>query len=121
MVTGELEAVLLTVAVPVRLPAEAGENSMPNEVACPAASVTGKEMLVCEKPVPETEILDTDTLALPLFVKVTVCVEFVPVVRLPKFMDVGDAESVRTGATLVPDSETTTGDVGELLINERFA
>ena len=120
IVSGEVDAVLVTVAIPVRLPAEAGENSMPKEVDCPAARVTGSATLEWENPVPETEMLDTDTLAFPLFVSVTVCVELVPVVKLPKLKDVGDAESCRTDATLVPESGTTSGEVGELLVSDRF-
>ena len=82
--SGELEALLVTVAIPVMLPAEAGSNCTPNEVDCPAATVTGRATLVAVKPDPVTVILEIDTLELPVLLSVTVCLELVLVFKLPK-------------------------------------
>ena len=121
MVRGELVAVLVTVAVPVRFPADVGANSIPKEVDCPAASETGSATVVCENPVPDIAMLETATLELPVLVTVTDCVELVPVIRLPKFIEVGEAESCKMEATLVPERGTTSGEDGELLDSERLA
>jgi len=48
---------------------------------------------------------------------VTLCVALVPVVRLPKLNEAGEAESWRTVATPVPLSGTTSGEFGVLLTN----
>jgi hypothetical protein len=121
MDNGELEAVLVTVALPVKLPALVGSKTTLKDVDCPAASVTGTATPELENPVPLTAMLETLTLELPVFVTATVCVVLVFVVTLPKFTDAGDAESCRTGATLVPDRATTTGEEGELFVSERLA
>ena len=65
--------------------------------------------------------LERETLLFPEFVTVTVCVVLVPVVVLPKLSEVGEAESCKTGATLVPLNVTTNGELGELFTSERFA
>jgi len=58
-----------------------------------------------------------ETLALPVLEMVTLCVALVPVVRLPKASDAGDAESWRMFETPVPLSGTTSGEFGVLLIS----
>jgi hypothetical protein len=120
MVIGELEALLVTVALPLRLPVLVGSKATLNEVDCCAASVS-EVIPEVEKPEPLAVTPEMLTLALPVFVTVTVWLVLVLVFTLPKFTDVGEAESVRTGATLLPDNATTVGDVGELLVNERLA
>ena len=53
---------------------------------------------------------------MPVFVRVTLCVALVvPVLTLPKLSEVGEAESCYTCATPVPDKDTATDGVGELL------
>ena len=90
---GEFVAVLTTVTLPGRLPVEAGANVTLKEVDCPAARLTGSVIPLVLKPVPVALICEMETLEFPLFEIVTLCVALVPVVRLPKLSDVGDAES----------------------------
>jgi hypothetical protein len=67
-----LDALLDTVAVPEMVPALVGANTKLNVVDCPAASVSGRVKPVGENPAPVALMLETDTLALPVFVRVTV-------------------------------------------------
>jgi hypothetical protein len=120
-VSGELVAVLVTVAVPVRVVAEVGAKTTLKEVDCPAARVRGRDRLAGVNPVPDTAMLETVMLELPEFVRVTDFVEVVPVVKLPKLRLLGEAESCSTEATLEPETGTTSGEVGELFTRERFA
>lgn len=71
MTKGELEALLVTVAVPERVPALAGSNTTLNEADCFAARVKGRLIPEEEKPEPLTAIFETVTPALPVFVRVT--------------------------------------------------
>ena len=112
---------LVTFTLPVRLPALVGSKTTLKDVDCPAASVIGRVIPEVEKPVPLAAMPEMLTLALPVFVTVTVWLVLVLVVTLPKFNDVGEAASVTTGATLLPDNATTTGDVGELFVSDRLA
>ena len=87
--SGELAALLTTVMLPERLPVVAGANFALITVDCPAAKVTGSANGVVLNPVPLTLIAETETLELPVFVRVTLCVALVPVVRLPKSSEEG--------------------------------
>ena len=91
--SGELLALLETVTLPERLADLVGANVTPKEVDCPAARVIGSAKLLALNPVPLTLICETDTLELPVFDSVTVCVPVLPVVTLPKLSEVGDAAS----------------------------
>ena len=86
-------ALLTTVTLPERLPADAGANLTVKEVDCPTARLSGNTTPLVLKPVPLALTCEMDTVEFPLFVNVTVCEALVPVVRLPKLSDVGDAES----------------------------
>lgn len=55
-----------------------------------------------------------------MLVSATVWVALVPVVKLPKLSEVGDAESCRVGVTPVPESATTNGELGELFTSVRL-
>ena len=92
-VAGELAALLTTVTLPERVPAEAGANLTPKDVDCPAASVKGKATPLVLKPVPVALICETDTLEFPVLEIVTFFVALVPVTRLPKLSDVGETDS----------------------------
>jgi hypothetical protein len=118
---GELEALLVTATLPVRLAALVGSKTTLKEVDCPAASVIGRVIPDVENPVPLAAMPEMLTLALPVFVTVTVWLVLLLVATLPKFKDVGEAERVSTGATLLPDNATTSGDVGELFVSDRLA
>jgi hypothetical protein len=91
IVVGEFVALLVMVTLPLAFPAVVGSNTTEKDVLCPALSVRGKASPLTEKPVPATLSLDSETLALPELVSVTVCVELVPVVTLPKLTEVGEA------------------------------
>ena len=93
MVEGELAALLTTVTLPERVPAEAGANLTPKDVDCPAARVRGKVTPLVLKPVPVALICETDTLEFPVLEIVTFFVAPVPATRLPKLSDVGETDS----------------------------
>ena len=93
IVAGELVALLTTVTLPARLPAEAGVNVTLKEVDWPAARFSGSVIPLVLYPVPAALTCEMETLEFPVLEIVTLCVALVPVVRLPKLSDAGDAES----------------------------
>ncbi len=120
IVAGELVALLVTVTLPERLPAVAGVNDTLKEVDCPAERVSGSAGAVSMNPAPLSLIADMDTLALPVFVKVTLCFVLVPVVMLPKLSELGLAASWRIVDTPVPARATTSGELDELFTSVRL-
>ena len=115
--SGELAALLTTVTLPGRLLVAVGANVTLNEVDCPAARVRGSAIPAVLNPVPPRLICEIKTLAFPVFESVTFCVALVPVARLPKFSEVGDAERWRLVAMPVPPSGTSSGELGVLLMS----
>jgi len=93
IVAGELVALLTTATLPARLPAEAGANVTLKEVDWPAARFSGSVIPLVLNPVPVALTCEMETLEFPVLEIVTLCVAVVPVVRLPKLSDAGDAES----------------------------
>ena len=69
-----LEALEVTVSVPLALPADAGSNETLNEVLAPAARFTGVVMPLKLKPLPVTATLEIETLVPPVFVIFSVSV-----------------------------------------------
>lgn len=116
-VSGEFVALLTTVTLPGRLPVEVGANVTLKEVDWPAARLNGSATPVVVKPAPLALICEMETLELPVFEIVMLCVALVPVARLPKLSNVGDAESWRMLEMPVPPSGTTSGEFGVLLIS----
>ena len=121
IVVGELVALLLIVTLPETLPAAEGAYATLNEVDCPGASERGSVSPVTANPLPVTLSCDNVTFALPVLLSVTVCVALVPVATLPKFSEVGEAESCRTCATPVPDRVIPRLEVGELFMSVSIA
>jgi hypothetical protein len=115
--SGELAALLTTVMLPARLPVAVGANATLKEVDWPAARVKGSAIPVVLNPAPLSVICEMETLEFPEFDSVTLCVALVPVVRLPKLSDVGEAESCRVVEIPVPLRGTTNGEFGVLLIS----
>jgi hypothetical protein len=91
IVSGELGALLTSVTEPVTLPAVLGPNTALKVVDLPARIVTGAVIPVVLKPAPVTLTDEIVTVALPPFVRLTVCELLVPVVTLPKGAVVGVA------------------------------
>lgn len=120
MARGELLALLVTVTLPETLPEVVGANVMLKDVDCPAARLRGSAKPVALNPAALMLICETDTLELPVFARVTVCVPLVPVVMLPKLSEAGDAASCATGDTLVPASATTRGELSVLFTRVRL-
>jgi len=114
MTRGEFVALLVTVTLPEKLPAVVGANVMLKYVDCPAATVRGSAKLVALNPAALMLICEMDTLELPVFARVTVCVPLLPVVMLPKLSDAGFAESWATGETPMPPRATTSGELSVL-------
>ena len=97
MVRGDPFALLVTVTLPVVLPAAVGRNTTFKVAVAEGFSVAGVVIPVTEKPVPVTEILEIFTADVPLFVKTTCLVELEPVATLPKLTEVGLACNCPTG------------------------
>ena len=114
--SGELGALLTTVIDPVTLPAALGANTALNVAVLPAAIVSGVVIPVVLKPAPVTATDEIVTVALPPFVRVTVCELFVPVVTLPNAAVEGVAFSC--GCVPVPLKAIVSGEFGALLTIE---
>ena len=99
--SGEFVALLTTVTLPDRLPADAGANVAVKEVDCPTARLSGNVIPLTLKPVPLALTCEMETLEFPVLVTVKLCVALVPVVRLPKLSDVGFTDNCKAEA--IPD------------------
>jgi len=117
IVAGEFVALLTTATLPARLPVEVGANVTLNEVDWPAARLSGSVIPLVLKPVPVALTCEMETLEFPVLEIVTLWVALEPVARLPKFSDVGDAESCSVVVTPVPASGITSDEFGALLIS----
>ncbi len=121
IVVGELEALLVTVTVPERLPVVVGAKITLKVVDCPADKETGRVRPLTEKFV-DAVTCEMETTELPELVRVTLCDALeVPVVVEGKLKEVGEAERVRIGETAEPDIGTIADGVGELLASVRLA
>jgi len=120
MARGELVALLATVTLPEKLPEVVGAKVMLKDVDCPAARVRGSAKPVALNPAALMLICETDTLELPVFASVTLCVPLAPAVMLPKLSEEGDAVSWVMGDTPVPASGTTNGELSVLFTSVRF-
>ena len=116
IVIGELGALLTSVIDPVTLPAAFGPNTALNVAALPAAMLTGAVIPVVLNPAPETVTEEIVTVALPPFVRLTVCELFVPVVTLPNAALVGVAANC--GCVPVPLKGIVSGEFCPLLTIE---
>ena len=115
IVAGELVALLTTVTLPAKLPAEAGVNVTLKEVDWPAARLSGSVIPLVLKPVPVALICEMETLEFPVLEIVTFCAEEDPVARLPKLSDAGDTESWSVLTMPAPASGITSEEFGALL------
>ena len=104
IVVGEFVALLFTTTLPETLPVVVGAKATANDVAWPGERVRGSARLDTVKPLPVTLSEESETPEFPVLVSVTVCVALVPVARLPKLRDVGDALSCSVAATVVPET-----------------
>jgi hypothetical protein len=93
IVSGEPGALLVTETVPVALPDAVGANVTVNELVAPGFKVPAVKP-VSAKPLPETLAAETDTDAVPEFVRVTDAEALLPIRILPKFTLEGFAERV---------------------------
>jgi len=111
---GELLALLTIETLPDALPVAVGAKLTENDVDWPGVSVSGRPSPETAKLVPVTLSEESDTLAFPVFVSVTVLELLVPVATLPKLSEAGETPSCRICATPVPPRATLTDGVGEL-------
>ncbi len=114
--SGEPGALLTRVIVPATLPAALGAKTALNVAALPDAMVTGAVIPVTLNPAPAAVTEEIVTVALPLFVRLTLCELLVPVVTLPKAAVVGVAASC--GCVPVPLQAIVVGEFGALLTIE---
>lgn len=116
IVSGELGALLMTVIVPVTLPAALGPNTALNVVDFPAPMVTGAAIPEVLKPAPEAVTEEIVTVAPPPFVRLMLCELFVPVATLPNAAVVGEAANC--GCVPVPLKGIVSGEFCPLLTIE---
>jgi hypothetical protein len=87
MVAGEFGALLAIETLPVALPAVVGANVTVNVVLAPALIDVGLKLI--EYPDPLIDAAEIFSVALPLFVKVTVCVALLPTLTLLNATEAG--------------------------------
>lgn len=100
-----LDALLVTVNVPVGLPEVVGANTTLNDLLAPAARVKGTVTPLTLKPVPVAEACETVTVDPPVLVIVSDSVLLCPTVTPPKLRGVVVAVRAPTAAA-IPDNET---------------
>jgi len=117
MVCGLPEALLLTRMVPVRLPASSGVNVTVKLHEAPAASDEPHVVDEAKSPA-EGTIWEIESVAVPVFTKVTVCgAEVVPTSCAGKASAEGERETLGAGKGCpVPLSETASGLDAALLV-----
>jgi len=84
IVSGDPDALLVTVMDPVTLPVAVGANVTDNVAVADGFSVAGTVMPLTETPVPVAATEEMLTAAVPEFVKMTCFTEFAPVFTFPK-------------------------------------
>jgi hypothetical protein len=114
IVVGEFVALLVRAMLPVALPFALGANAAVREADCPALSVSGSVRPVTLNPVPVTLSLESVTLPVPLFVRVTLFVVLLPTRTLPKLSEVAEEDNWSVCDTPVPARAKATDGVGEL-------
>ena len=114
--SGEFGALLTIEMLPVALPVVVGANCAVKVAICPALIVNGLAIPPMLKPAPEAVAWETVRLAVPEFVRVTVCEAEAPTATDPKAREVGLAASCACAP--VPVIEMVVGEFGELLVIE---
>src|SRR5690242_9438960 len=82
--TGEFEALLAMVTLPVTLPVAAGANVTFSVTTCPGVMICPLDTPEAVKPAPEIVTLETVILTPPEFVRVTPRALLLPTITLPK-------------------------------------
>jgi hypothetical protein len=90
-------ALLVIVIVPVSGAPAVGLNITVIVVLCPALSAIGRWGPEAVNPAPVTEIPEIVTIALPVFVRVTVFALLWPTAKLPKLIELGESPSEIVG------------------------
>ena len=122
IVSGELDASLVTVTDPVALPATVGAKRTVSVAVCEGFSVAGVVIPLTEKPVPVVLTAEMCTAALPALVTTTCPLVLLPTATVPKLKLVGFALS-RPVAVLEPvplNATFSVGVVGSLLVIAMF-
>ena len=109
MEVGEFVALLPTEIPPVTAPVLAGVNMTVKVADFPEASVRGRARPEVAKPLPVMLSLESETLPLPVFERVTVFDEPLPIDTLPKLNELVEEEIWRV------DEEPTPVPVKEML------
>src|ERR1700687_1757437 len=115
MVVGEPVALLVTITVPLKIPWELGAKITLKARVCPGVSMTGVPAPLRVNPAPLSEIWEIVTLAFPVLVTVTLCVEDDPVFTLAKSKTAVLKESTCVADTPVPLRAIRAGEFGALL------
>lgn len=119
MVVGEFVALLVTVMLPVMLPATVGEKPAVSDALCPAARVNGTVIPLTVNPAPDTATCEIVTLLFPVLMRETDCELLVlPTRMLPKLKLLILGDSRKVCATPVPDRAIVVGELVALLTAE---
>jgi hypothetical protein len=113
---GEFGALLTSEMLPVALPPVVGANCAVKVAVCPALIVNGVVRPLIANPAPEVLACEMVRLAVPEFVRVTVCEPELPTATEPKVTDAGLAPSCACAP--VPVIEMVVGEFGALLTIE---
>ena len=119
-VAGEFVALLVTVTLPLTLPAAAGANAISSATDWLGVRAVPAVTPLALNPAPVTVTLDIVTFEFPLFVSVTLAEPLLPTLMLPKFRLAGLAPSRRVSVTPVPLRLTVTGVLEALLVIVRL-
>jgi len=117
--TVRLEASEITEMLPLALPGEVGEKTVPKVKLCPGIKVRGRFKPVMLNPEPVMLAWEMVTLEPPELVRVSDRVELRPTCRLPKLMLEGLALTAPAVAP-APESETRSVEFDALLLTERY-
>jgi hypothetical protein len=118
MAAGELEALLATVMLPVKLPAADGVKVTCNAALWPGARIKPAETPLAVNLAPETLTPEMVTLEFPAFVSVTLSVLLAPAETFPKFKLPALLLRSAAAATPVPLMATVLGVLETLLITD---
>src|SRR5215475_5696798 len=116
MIFGEPVALLVTVTLPVTLPAVVGANFTVSVAEAVGLRTKGAVIPVAVTPAPLNAICEICTLLLPVLVMVTFCVAEEPVFTLPKLTVLVLNVRICVVATPVPLKAMVAGEPGALLV-----
>ena len=111
MLVGELGASLVSVTLPLVVPAACGAKVTVKAIDVPAGRLTGKVSPLRLNPVPVTAACEMVKVAVPALEAVTICEALLPTPIFPKLNAAGLKEIWGEGATPAPESAIVVGEL----------